>query len=266
MRSEATSVISWTSQLNASASFHTKPTDEYINIDKVANNQHESPSTQGKKYVKQPSVTTMRNLSSQRKIISNLVPSAEIQSSEIEPRESKSQIGEDSNRKNNIKQKSRLKPTQKAEQPFGKHKLKKITLFDYIQPRITNYFQTKNESQSSRFHTKRNRTLATEMKKDNFNLTGIDTIEENNVQGIGTQPHRFTPTHDQTQSREGRNNNHAFDGKIFSGTYGHALEEIDLLSTLCIVLQNPNGLNPKRDSDFLTCTRTCDEVSSEHSL
>ena len=209
-------------------------------------------------------VTTIRNLSSQREAISKLGLSTELQSSDTEPRESKSHIREDSNQKNKIKQKSRLKTKQKVQQPFRQQKPKKTTLFDHIQPKITDYFQTKNENQSSRVHKNVHKKMATETKKDNSNLSGISTIEEMKIPEVESHLYRFTPAQDQTQSRfsGSRNINHAFDSQIFSGSYGHALEEIDSQSALRIVLQNPNGLNLKRDSDFETCTRTCEAIGA----
>ncbi len=263
-RSEASSVISWDPQSNFSASLYNKLTDENITSNKDTVNHHDSSSTQEKEHFKQPMVTTNGNLRSQQETISNLGLSTELLSSETVPRESKSHIGEDSNRKNKIKQQSRLKTKQKVQQPFRQQKPKKTTLFDHIQPKITDYFQTKNENQSSRVHKNVHKKMATETKKDNSNLSGISTIEEMKIPEVESHLYRFTPAQDQTQSRfsGSRNINHAFDSQIFSGSYGHALEEIDSQSALRIVLQNPNGLNLKRDSDFETCTRTCEAIGA----
>jgi hypothetical protein len=87
-------VISWNSQLNASASLNTKSHDEYKNSNKITDNPSKSPSTQGTNYSKQPSETINRNLSSKRKSLSNLVTSTEIQSRKTVPQESKSNRGE----------------------------------------------------------------------------------------------------------------------------------------------------------------------------
>jgi hypothetical protein len=58
-------------------------------------------------------------------------------------------------------------------------------LFDYIQPKIADYFTTKNESQSYRVSSNKNKTLATEIKMDNSNISEIDFIDERNVQSTG---------------------------------------------------------------------------------
>jgi hypothetical protein len=265
-RSQASSVILWDSQQNASANdLTTKSPDETKNVNKLADISSISPSTQVTNCFKKPSETNSRNLSSRRKSGSKVVTSSEIQSSKELPRGSESNRGENLNQKNNTKKKSRGKMSQKVQQPVRQYKPNKTTLFDYIQPKITDYFTDRNEHESHRVNGNKNKKSVKDITKENSNVSEIKiSFKERSSQSTGDRQHLSTPTqiHTQPQTSEGRNTNQAFDSKIFSGTHGHALEEIDSQSTLRIVLQNPNGLNPKRYLVFLTCMRTCEAIGA----
>ncbi len=130
----------------------------------------------------------------------------------------------------------------------------KTTLFDYIQPRITDYFTIRTGHESHGVNGNKNRKPVEDITRKNSSISEIEfSFKEIDSQSTRERQHLSTSAkiHTQSQTSEGKNTNPTFDSKIFSGTHGHALEEIDSQSTLWIVLQIPNGLNPKRDLDFL---------------